>query len=338
MTTTRRTFLTGTVAASAAAALPWEPASAAEELKLATFVPPTHIQMAKVIIPWSKEVPKLTNGELTVRVFPSMQLGGKPPGLYRQMMQGISDITFTLPGYTSADFPMCALTELPNMSQSGADGTRKLWANLDKTLARDFEGAKILMLWNSDTAAIMTKTKPVRTMADMKGLKLRTPSRAQSAQLAALGAIPIDMPATQIYNAIDRGVVDGAMIPMSAALDFKLIEVVKYFTINAPLGRSPFVVAMNGKRSNGLAPNLQKAINGSTGLQLSLKAADVYDQQNNAAVAAAKKDREVFPLSAEERARWVAAFKPVILKAVADGDKAGLPASELVKAYGNLPS
>jgi len=273
-----------------------------------------------------------------VRVFPSMQLGGKPPGLYRQMMQGISDITFTLPGYTSADFPMCALTELPNMSQSGADGTRKLWANLDKTLARDFEGAKILMLWNSDTAAIMTKTKPVRTMADMKGLKLRTPSRAQSAQLAALGAIPIDVPATQIYNAIDRGVVDGAMIPMSAALDFKLIEVVKYFTINAPLGRSPFVVAMNGKRFNGLAPNLQKAINGSTGLQLSLKAADVYDQQNNAAVAAAKKDREVFPLSAEERARWVAAFKPVILKAVADGDKAGLPASELVKAYGNLPS
>jgi len=51
MTTTRRTFLTGTVAASAAAALPWEPASAAEELKLATFVPPTHMQMAKVIIP-----------------------------------------------------------------------------------------------------------------------------------------------------------------------------------------------------------------------------------------------------------------------------------------------
>jgi TRAP-type C4-dicarboxylate transport system substrate-binding protein len=338
MKTTRRTFLTGTLAASTAATMPWKPAMAAEELKLATFVPPTHIQMAKVIIPWAQEMPKLTNGELTVRVFPSMQLGGKPPGLYRQMMQGISDITFTLPGYTSADFPMCALTELPNMSDSGADGTRKLWANLDKTVARDFKGAKVLMLWNSDTASIMTKSKPVRTIDDMKGLKLRSPSRAQSAQLAALGAIPVDMPATQIYNAIDRGVVDGTMIPMSAAVDFKLIEVVKYFTVNAPLGRSPFLVAMNEERYNKLPANLRKVIDDTTGLQLSLRAADVYDQQNKVAMAAAEKDREVFPLSAAERARWVKAFQPVILKAVADGDKAGLPATALVKAYGNLPS
>ena len=61
-----------------------------------------------------------------------MQLGGRPPDLYRQMVQGISDITFTLPGYTSADFPMMALTELPGTATSADDGTRKLWSNFDK--------------------------------------------------------------------------------------------------------------------------------------------------------------------------------------------------------------
>ena len=142
-----------------------------------------------------------------------MQLGGKPPELYRQTVQGISDICFTLPGYTSNDFPMMALTELPGMAKSAEDGTRKLWAHFDRFLAREYKDAKVLMLWNSDTASIMSKTKPVRTLEDMKGMKIRTPSAAQSAQLEALGAIPIDMPANQIYNSLDRGVVDAAMIP-----------------------------------------------------------------------------------------------------------------------------
>ena len=336
MDATRRTLVTGTLATSAAAALPWRAALAQEELKLATFVPPTHIQMHKVIIPWSQELPNATGNKLTVRIFPSMQLGGKPPELYRQMVQGISDICFTLPGYTSNDFPMMALTELPGMAESGADGTRKLWANFDRFLAREYQDARVLMLWNSDTASIMSKSKPVRSLDDMRGLKIRTPSAAQSAQLETLGAIPIDMPANQIYNSLDRGVVDAAMIPMSAAVDFKLIEVARYFTINAPLGRSPFLVAMNRARYDKLAPDLKKAIDDSTGLKLSLKGADTYDEQNNAALAAARKDREVITLSAQERQRWVDAFKPLINRKVEEAEKAGLPGRGLVGAYGLL--
>ena len=76
MLATRRTFVTGTLATSAAAVLPWRRAFAQEELKLATFVPPTHIQMAKVIIPCSQAIANATGIKLTVRMFPSMQLGG----------------------------------------------------------------------------------------------------------------------------------------------------------------------------------------------------------------------------------------------------------------------
>jgi len=338
MHTTRRTFMTGTVAAAAATSLPWNPAQAAVELKMHSFVPPTHIIWAQVLLPWSQEVAKASNNELTIRPFPSMQLGGKPPELYRQMVQGISDIVFTLPGYTSRDFPIMALTELPGTAESADDGTKKLWSHYDKFLAREFKDAKVLMLWNSDTASIMSKSKPVRKLEDVKGMKIRTPSAAQSAQLEALGATAISMPVTQIYNSLDRGVIDAAMIPMSAALDFKLIEVAKYFTVNAPLGRSPFLVSLTHKRYEALPANLKKIVDDTTGLKLSLKGAAVYDKQSKAAEEAVKKDsnRELIPLSAAENKRWREAFKPLIRQKMEEGEKAGLPAKGLVDAYGLL--
>jgi TRAP-type C4-dicarboxylate transport system substrate-binding protein len=337
MHATRRTFLNGVLASTAVAAAPRSAlAQGAEELKLATFVPPSHIIYARVLTPWAQELATKSNNRLTVRFFPSMQLGGRPPELYRQMLQGISDICFTLPGYTSNDFPMMALTELPGMANNAEDGTKKLWAHFGRFLAREYQGAKVLMLWNSDTASIMSKAKPVRTLDDIKGMKIRTPSAAQSAQLEALGATPIDMPASQIYNALDRGVVDASMIPMSAALDFKLIEVARYFTTNAPLGRSPFLVAMNQARYDRLAPDLKKLIDDSTGLSLSLKGAQTYDTQNNEAIEAAKKDREVVMLSPEERNRWLAVFRPLITRKAEEGEKAGLPARGLLSSYGVL--
>jgi TRAP-type C4-dicarboxylate transport system substrate-binding protein len=336
VTTNRRTFVAGSLAATAATVLPARSAFAQQELKLASFVPPTHVIWTDVITPWTREVAKVSNNQLTIRMFPAMQLGGRPPDLYRQMVQGISDITFTLPGYTSAEFPMMALTELPGAAESAEDGTRKIWKLFDQFLGRDFKDAKVLMLWNSDSASLMSRAKPIRTLEDFKGLRIRTPSAAQSAQLEALGATPVDMPANQIYNNLDRGVIDASMIPMSAALDFKLIEVVKYFTINAPLGRSPFLVAMNRSRYEKLPPNLKKVIDDTTGLTLSLKGAETYDKKNDEAIAAAKKTREMIALSPQERQRWAAAFKPMIERQVDAGEKAGLPARGLVTAYGLL--
>jgi TRAP-type transport system periplasmic protein len=338
MTTTRRTFLKSSLAATVATGLPARAAMAqgAVELKLASFVPPSHSIWVNPITPWSKTVAERSGGKMTVRLFPSMQLGGKPPELYRQMVQGIADIVFTLPGYTSGDFPMLSMTELPGTADSAEDGTKKLWANM-KFFEKELAAAKVLMLWNSDTAGLMSREKPIRKLEDMKGMRIRTPSAAQSAQLEALGAIPVSMPVTQIYNSLERGVIDATMIPMSAMLDFKLIEVVKHLTIDAPLGRSPFIVSMNRKRYEGLAPDLKKIIDDTTGIPMSLGGANSYDKKNNAAIELAKKEREVHLLSADEQKRWNGVFQTLIKKTAADNDKKGLPGTALIKAY-NLVS
>jgi len=340
MSTTRRTFLKSSIAATAAAGLPAPTVlaqGAAEEIKLHSFVPPTHVIWTDVITPWAADVAKRSNNRLNIRLFPAMQLGGKPPELYRQTLQGITDATFTLPGYTSNDFPMMMLTEMPGTANSAEDGTKKLWAHFDKFLARDFKGTKVLSLWNSDSASLMAKSKALRTMEDIKGMKIRTPSAAQTAQLEALGATPIDMPAPAIYNNLDRGVIDASMIPMSAALDFKLIEVARYYTIDAPLGRSPFLVAMNEDRYNKLPADLKKVIDDTTGLPLSIKCAQTYDKKNTQAIEEAKNRKyDLISLAATERQRWLAAFKPMIQKQVDEAEKKGLPAKGLVSAYGLL--
>ena len=335
MHTTRRTFVTGSLAAGAASTLPWRPALAQGkvELKLSSFVPPSHSIWANVLTPWAKEVEQKSGGKLTIRLFPSMQLGGKPPELYRQMVQGIADIVFTLPGYTSGDFPMMSLTELPGTAASADDGTRKLWAHMDY-FKEEYKDAKILMLWNSDNAGYMTRSKPIRKIADVKGLRLRSPSAAQAAQIEHLGGIGVSMPVTQIYNSIERGTVDGTQIPLSAMLDFKLLEVVKHLTVNAPLGRSPFLVSMQRKKYESLPADLRKIIDDTTGLQLSLKGSEAYDKKNQLALAAAKKERDVYELSDKEHQEWLAYFAPLVKREAARVDQRGLPGSKLVTAYG----
>lgn len=338
MHTTRRRFLKGTTAAATAAvAMPWisREAFGQEELKLASFVPPTHSIWAGVLMPWAKEVEKRSGGKLKIAGYPSMQLGGKPPELYRQMVQGIADIVFTLPGYTSGDFPMMSLTELPGTATSAHDGTNKLWQKLNEGyFKQEFKDAKILMLWNSDNAGFMTRDKPIRKIADVKGLRLRAPSAAQAAQIEHLGGIGVSMPVTQIYNGIERGTIDGTQIPLSAMIDFKLIEVVKHLTVNTPLGRSPFLVSMQLKRYESLPAELRKIIDDTTGLKLSLEGSSDYDAQNKKALELAKKERDVYELSDKEHKEWLDYFAPLNKKEAARVDQLGLPGSKLVKSYG----
>lgn len=334
LTISRRGFLLASSAA-AASGLTWNPAAAqsSHELKLASFVPPSHSIWVDPLTPWTKDVASRSGGKLTVRMFPSMQLGGKPPELYRQMVQGIADIVFTLPGYTSSDFPMMTMTELPGAASSAEDGTRKFWEHA-RFFEKELADAKVLMLWNSDSAGIMSRDRPVQTLADMKGMRIRTPSAVQSAQLEILGAIPVSMPATQIYNSLERGVIDAVMIGMSTMIDFKLLEVVRHITVNAPLGRSPFMVAMSRKRYEGLPDDLRKIIDDTTGVDLSLRGAVSYDKKGIEAVALARKQRNVIELTDDEIARWIEAFQPLVKRAVAENDKRGLPASEFASVYG----
>ena len=97
--------------------------SSAQELRLSTFVPPVHVIYREIITPWAQELARATNGEVKVTLYPSMQLGGKPPELFRQTVDGVVDLCFTLPGYTSPAFPRVGIIELPGLKEDGLAAT-----------------------------------------------------------------------------------------------------------------------------------------------------------------------------------------------------------------------
>jgi len=309
--------------------------AAAQELRLSTFVPPVHVIYREIIQPWSQEVAKATNGQVKVTLYPSMQLGGKPPELFRQAVDGVVDLVFTLPGYTSPAFPRVGIIELPGLKADGIAATHMMWDLLDPYLLPEFEGTKVIALWGAEDAGLMSRGKAFRSMDDLKGLRMRSPSAAQAKQLQYMGAVPIAAPITEVYPGLERGTMDGAMVPFTTILDFRLGEVAKGFTISGPIfGRSVFLIAMNKKKYDSLSPDARAAIDRLSGRQLSLKATAVYIKRAEEAVASVRGKADVVTLSQSEQQRISKTLRPIIDEWVKETEPKGIPAREMLKRAG----
>jgi TRAP-type C4-dicarboxylate transport system substrate-binding protein len=321
--------------ALAATAWPGAATAQAQELRLSTFVPPVHVIYREVLVPWAAEVAKATNGEVRVTLYPSMQLGGKPPELFRQVRDGVADLVFTLPGYTSPAFPRTQMIELPGLKSDGKAATNMMWDLLDTYLAPEYEGTKVIALWGAEDAGLMSRTKPIRSLDDLKGLRIRAPSAAQARQLEVMGAVPVAMPITEVYQGLERGVLDGAMVPASTITDFRLGEVGRAWTVAGPLfGRSSFLVAMNKKKYDSLSPAARAAIDRLSGRELSLKATEVYMKRADEGIAALRARGEVVELGAAEQKRISEVLRPVIADWIRDSEPKGIPARDMLRRAG----
>ena len=310
--------------------------AAAQELRLSTFVPPVHVIYREVITPWAADLAKATNGEVKVTLYPSMQLGGKPPELFRQAVDGVADLVFTLPGYTSPAFPRVGIIELPGLKDDGLAATDMMWDLLDPYLLPEFKGTKVIALWGAEDAGLMTRTgKAYRTLDDLKGLRLRAPSAAQAKQIQYMGAVPIAAPITEVYPGLERGTMDGAMVPFTTILDFRLGEVAKGYTIAGPIfGRSVFLIAMNQQKYDSLPASARAAIDKLSGRALSRKATDVYIKRAEQAVASVRGKADVYELPKAEQQRITKTLRPIIDEWIKESEAKGIPARDMLRRAG----
>lgn len=307
----------------------------AQELRLSTFVSPVHVIYQKIIVPWAQDIAKATDGEVKVTLYPSMQLGGKPPELFRQAQDGVVDLVFTLPGYTSPAFPRTQMIELPGLKPDGIAATNMMWDLLDPYLLPEYEGTKVIALWGAEDAGLMSRGAPIRSLDDLKGKRMRAPSAAQTKQLGVMGAVPISMPITEVYQSLERGVVDGAMLPFSVIIDFRLGEVAKGYTIAGPLfGRSSFLIAMNKKKYDSLSPKARAAIDKLSGRALSIRATEVYLERSAQGLESVRGKGEVVQFSAEEQKKIRALLRPIIADWIKESEAKGIPAREMLKRAG----
>ncbi|MDQ7988193.1 MAG: TRAP transporter substrate-binding protein [Candidatus Dactylopiibacterium sp.] len=266
------------------AVLALAPAVFAQEvtLKVHHFLPASSYAQTMVIQPWCDRIAADSRQRIKCQIYPSMQMGGTPPQLIEQVRDGVADVIWTLPGYTPGRFPSLEAFELPFVMQNPEATSRALWdytQQFSQNEIRDFK--PIAFHVHGDGVFHMT-SKPVRTMADLRGLKLRAPTRMTNRFLAMLGATPVSMPVPQVGDALSKGVIDGAVVPYEVVPSVKIGELVKYHSETDPAEAafytSTFVLAMNRAKYDALAPELKKVIDDNSGPTTSAAAGRAFMQ------------------------------------------------------------
>jgi TRAP-type C4-dicarboxylate transport system substrate-binding protein len=248
---------------SVAVALAWTPAAAQEiKLKLSHFTPPAHNHHANVIVPWADEVKKRTGGKVEITVFPGASLC-KPPQQYECARSGIADLAWGVTGWTPGRFPLTSVIELPFMHRTAAVGSQMLADLWDKHLKREYQDVHVLYLHTHPAGHVHTHSKPIRSLADFKGMKIRTPTATVGDLLDMLGATKVGMPATEIYQNMQQKVIDGFGMPFEALPPFRLHEVSKFHT-EVGMYTTAFAMFMNKARWDALPPDVKKVFEETT--------------------------------------------------------------------------
>lgn len=303
----------------------------ADELKLADFQPPTHFIVDTVYAPFAQAISDATGGDTIVRVYMGGELGPGPAEQYNRVLDGVADIAFSLPGYTASSFPMTLLAELPGVL-TAETGTQSIVDHLD-LLAPEYRRAQLVGLWNNAPNLLLMGSREVDSLDDLAGLNIRVPSRNAGLIVQAWGANPVSMPAPEIYNAMQTGVIDGAMIDATTLGAFRLAEVTQSITMGMDTTISLFFLVMNRDTFDGLSDEAQAAVL-EAGRTASLSGSAQWLGVAERALAAFEgtEGKTVITLSPEEAARFNAASAPVVEQIIADTEATGVPARAYVAA------
>jgi TRAP-type C4-dicarboxylate transport system substrate-binding protein len=241
-------------------------------------VPPTHSLTRDVLVAWSKEVEKATNGRVKFEMLPKHP--SAPPGTFDAVRDGLVDVSFVTASYTPARHPLPLMAELPGAGATAEINSvafsRVHWKYFQP--ANEYKGVKLLGVFTHGPGQMFAVKKPVNSVADLAGMKIRTGGGIAEAAAKALGASPFVKPAPESYELLSSGVADGTFFPIESIKSFNLDKVVKYATF-FPGGfySSSFGFFMNEDKWNSLSKQDQDAITSVSGEALARLAGRSWD-------------------------------------------------------------
>jgi TRAP-type C4-dicarboxylate transport system substrate-binding protein len=301
-------------------------AQQAFEMKLAYFVGDQHA-MSKWLVKWSDNLSKESGGRITVKRFPGSQMGPVQQH-YDFARTGQADVAWFLHGATPGRFPLTELVQLPYLVGSAEIGTKAL-NDLElraKYLDAEHRGVKVLLLLTHQPGNVNTTKKAIRTVDDMKGLRLRFASPTIRDFVAALGGTPVGVLPTEQVEQLQKGTIDGTFIDYGGAgIAFKMGGIIKY-TTEMYSYVSSFAVAMNEDFWNKLPPDLQTLVTKSvTGVEKEVgEAWDALDSIGKKLLVDG--GAEAIKLSAEENAKFRKIGAEVAEARVKELESKGMPA------------
>ena len=296
------------------------------ELKLAYFVGDQHA-MSQWLIKWGNNLEKDSGGRITVKRFPGSQMGPVQQH-YDFVRTGQADVAWFLHGATPGRFPLTELVQVPYLVGSAEIGTKVLNDSelRSKYLDAEHKGVKVLLLLTHQPGNVHTTKKPIRTVEDMKGLRIRFASPTIRDFIAALGGTPVGVLPTEQVEQLQKGTIDGVFIDYGGAgIAFKMGGVLKYSTEMYSYVSS-FGVAMNPDFWNRLSPDLQGIVTKSmTGVEKEVgEAWDGLDVPGKKAIMDG--GGEAIRLSPEENARFRKIGADVAEARVKELESKGMPA------------
>ncbi|MGB3275997.1 MAG: TRAP transporter substrate-binding protein [Castellaniella sp.] len=311
-------------------------------LKVAHFLPATSNAQINMIQPWCDKIAQASNQRMVCQIYPAMQLGGTPAQLFDQAKDGVADIVWTLQTYSAGRFTKSAVYELPWLVPNAEAGSRALWAFTQKYALDEYKGVHPIFMHMHGGTLIHFVSKQPKTLADMKGLKIRSANRVNSQMLEAIGAVPVQMPLPAVPDSLAKGVVDGAAVPWEGVPAIKLDEISRYH-LDVPqgkprMGNSIFLFGMNQARYDGLPADLKKIIDDNSGIEMSAWAGrTVFDEREAEFMKTSKENGSEFHyMDDAEYQRWVDATQGVRDLWVQAVDKKGGQGADLYTAARNL--
>ena len=337
----RRSLIQGAAAAALGAPALSGFAQQAVTLKFHTFMAPLSNVWLTMHKPWMAKVELESGGRIKFEAYPAMQLGGTPVQLYDQARDGVVDIVWTLPGNTGGRFPRIEVFELPFVMNNAEATSKAYWEFVQTHAADEFKETQVLALHVHGPGMFHSATKAIKTAADLKGMKVRGPTRQITKMLGSLGATPVGMPLPQIPDALSKGTIEACAIPWEVVPSVKVHELTKFHSefpaSSAALYTTTFVMAMNKAKYDSLAPDLKKVIDANSGLATSGWLGKT--QQGNDPIgrkSAVDRNNAIHTFSAAETQEFVKLSSHVDDEWVADMDKRGHKGAALLKAAKDL--
>lgn len=231
------------------------------KLKVADSVPSTNFISQEGIVYWMDRVEELTNGQVQFQYFPSEQLG-KATSLLELANSNTVDIAYT--SYASEELPLSEVATLPGAIPSSVEGSQIYWQLVNDFLLEEEylkNGVRPMFAVTLPNYQIITTNKKIEDLKDLRGLKLRTPGGPLEVSVNTIGASPVAMAAPEIFTAMERGTIDGAVIAETSYKPYQLQTAAKYSTINANMGSFVAAYSINEEVYETLPKEVQQAMN-----------------------------------------------------------------------------
>jgi TRAP-type C4-dicarboxylate transport system substrate-binding protein len=277
-------FATFTIAGLVAAA----PAAAQTTLTLSAWVPPQHL-LTRAMLEWADEVEKASGGRIKHTLVPKAVAA--PPGTFDAVRDGLADVSFSVDGYTPGRFVLTRMAEFPQLGDTATSVSvayermsRKYFAK-----ANEHNGVRVLTVFTHGPGEIYNTKRPINTIADLAGLKIRVGGGMINELAKNLGVDALLKPAPQSYEILSSGVADGVFFPAESVVSFKLEKLIKYATlVPGGLYNTSFAFIMNPDKYNKMSPADKKVIDDWSGEKVARLFGKFWDKGDEVGRAALK--------------------------------------------------